>query len=95
MLEAKIITLENNGIKEYVELKKYYINFCGKFIGMILASSKEKATVRAQTYFLGKEIEIEDRLVDVDDIMVQYIIAMTELEYKELILPIKDILELL
>ena len=95
MLKERFITLENNGIKEYIELKKYYINFCGKFIGTILASNKEKATVRAQSYFLGKEIEIENRWIEVDEIMVKYIITMTELEYKEFMLPIKDILELL
>jgi hypothetical protein len=93
------VTLEDGSIEEikvpgeHVSLQKYYINFCGKFIGTILASDKEKANVRARSYFLGGEAEIEGRSIDIGESMLQYIVAMTELEYKELTLPIEDILE--
>jgi hypothetical protein len=77
-----------------VELNKYYINFLGKFIGIILASDKDKATAKANMYFTDKEIEIEEgREVVIDDFTRQYIVVMTELEYKEYTLPIEDILE--
>jgi len=91
MLKEGTLIHSSNG--SVVALSKYYINFCGKFIGTILASDKEKANVRARSHFLGGEAEIEGRSIDISESMLQYIVAMTELEYKELTLPIEDILE--
>lgn len=91
MLKVGTSILSSNG--DVIALNKYYINFLGKFIGTILASNEKKATVKAQRYFFGKEIEMEDGYVKVDNSTVGYIITMEELEYKELSLPIEDILE--
>jgi hypothetical protein len=91
MLKEGDMLHSNTG--EHVTLRKYYINFCGQWIGMILASNQEKATVRSQSYLLGKEIKIGNNVVEINESMIQYVIAMTELEYKELVLPIEDIFE--
>lgn len=92
MIEEGFVLKEENGTTG-VSLTKYYINFCGKWIGTVLASDKDKATVKARMYFKYKKVVIEGGEIEVDETTIEYLVACTELEYQELNLSIEDILE--